>query len=453
MAFTNIVFPSPVIFKGDNDANLKVLSISCSNEEFLQFSGTKYENESKFEVIKRSDGYVGIKSLHNGRYWSGNPGEWIEVASNLIDEDCLFKPILLKDKRVAFLFKKTTKYVKRLSASGDYINFLNADLSYIDESTLLTVEEPVARRTVKNIIYDTNNAVITDLQPLVIAQKIVGNDSSCDKKDVTVNYNHTYTRTKSWNNSFIITVGVETSFECGIPFIAGGKVFVSAESTYTGEWGSSEETTDSINDTITINDVKPNHKVKMLVHGERSKLTVPFKYKQVDYLSDGTTITKILSDGAFYGIIECATGFETCDIPPPFINGNIVHEKVGVNLDASLETRKVTLSSVLNNMKDNTYQKWKSQKMGDDTYRIIHTFSNLALDANPNREVFLSPPEANKEDNLYQRWRLVSVTDAYRIIHDMTGLALDAEAADCNVYLSTPENNHLKNPCERWWLR
>jgi hypothetical protein len=110
MTDTKIVFPTPVIFKGDNNKYLKVFTISSSEAYFLQFSGTKYENESKFEVINQADGYVAIKSLHNQRYWTGNPGEWIKVTNSSINEYCLFKPVLLENKRVAFL----TKYRGRL---------------------------------------------------------------------------------------------------------------------------------------------------------------------------------------------------------------------------------------------------------------------------------------------------------------------------------------------------
>jgi hypothetical protein len=309
-----IVFPSPVIFKGDNDKYLKVFTISSSEANFLQFSGAKHENESKFEVLNQADGYVAIKSLHNQRYWTGNPGEWIKVTNSSINEYSLFKPVLFENKRVAFLTKYSNKYAKRLTTSGNYISFLNADRNYIDDATPMNIEEPVVRRTVRNVVYDLDKAIITDLQPLVIAEQTASNSSSY-KNDVTVNYTHSYTITKSWSHSFSVTVGVETEFKCGIPFIAEGKVGVSVETSYTGQWETSEETTDSISGAITIKDVDPGKKVKVYVHGERSKLTVPFRYEQIDYYSDGSNSPKTLDDGVFYGVSEYTTGWETSDIP------------------------------------------------------------------------------------------------------------------------------------------
>jgi hypothetical protein len=191
---------------------------------------------------------------------------------------------------------------------------LSDNRSYIDDATPMTIEEPVVRRTVRNVIYDLEKAIITDLQPLVIAEHIASNNSSY-KNDVSVNYTHSYTRTKSWNHSLSVTVGVETEFKCGVPFIAEGKISVSVETSYTGQWGTSEETTDSISGVVTVKDVDPGKSVKVYVHGERSKLTVPFRYEQVDYFSDGTKSTKILDDGVFYGVSEYTTGWETSDIP------------------------------------------------------------------------------------------------------------------------------------------
>ncbi|CAG8615632.1 12630_t:CDS:2 [Ambispora gerdemannii] len=129
-------------------------------------------------------------------------------------------------------------------------------------------------------------------------------------------------------------------------------------------------------------------------------------------------------------------------------SGNIVHDKVGVNLDANPRTYEVYLSSVSNNSQGNPYQRWTARDMGDDTYRIIHTFSNLALDANYDRKVYLSSLENNGENNPYQRWRFVLISGTYRIIHKQTGLALDANA-DCKVYLSAPEHNNANNPYQQ----
>src|SRR5437660_170021 len=105
---------------------------------------------------------------------------------------------------------------------------------------------------------------------------------------------------------------------------------------------------------------------------------------------------------------------------------NIVHNKVGTNLDAS---PNVYLSTVGDNDPDNPYQLWKVVKKSDGTFRIIHNKTGRALDAQENRQVYLSSPDSNSESNPYQRWKIVrkSKNDIYnyRIIHHITNLALD----------------------------
>ncbi|RHZ86412.1 hypothetical protein Glove_51g68 [Diversispora epigaea] len=140
--------------------------------------------------------------------------------------------------------------------------------------------------------------------------------------------------------------------------------------------------------------------------------------------------------------------------PYSLSSGHIIHDKVGVNLDCNPNDFKVNLSSIDNNSRINPYQKWTSQDMGDGTYRIIHTLSNLALDADANAEnkpqVYLSRPENNNESNGFQRWRFVLISDTYMIIHNISGFVLEARA-DRKVYLSAPEIS--ENHYQRWWFR
>ncbi|GBC05546.1 hypothetical protein RclHR1_06290001 [Rhizophagus clarus] len=130
-------------------------------------------------------------------------GGYVAIKSKILD-------FLLNDLRIAFVTKNKYLCAKRFTTSGKYINFSKAEDNVIDDTARMTVGKPVVKSIVRNIIYNLDKAA---------------------KNDVP-------------STTPILTLGLRT----------GGKVEVSVddETSFTGQWGTSEEKTDSISGTITI---------------------------------------------------------------------------------------------------------------------------------------------------------------------------------------------------------
>jgi hypothetical protein len=314
MDVQEIKFPPVVIFKGDNNAYLKVWTYDERDpmkSRFLQFSGNPCENESKFEVINQPNGYVAIKSLSNGKYWNGNPGAWIRADSASINKFTLFKPVLLSDNKVAFIYVDTGKYCKRFTHYWD--NMLNAQIDHIDSLSELSVEEPVIRRTIKNVVYDMENKHITNRKAVVFDEQTIQN-KGCNNSDFNVSFNNTYTQTMRFTRSINITAGVSTTIKAGIPAVCEGSISMSLSVSLNLEWSSESSQSTSVTGTVIVKDIAPGKTVKVTTRGEEASISIPFTYEQVDYMPDGTKKHTVLSDGIFHGINQYCTNYEIDEV-------------------------------------------------------------------------------------------------------------------------------------------
>ncbi|KAG0050601.1 hypothetical protein BGZ83_004605 [Gryganskiella cystojenkinii] len=77
-------------------------------------------------------------------------------------------------------------------------------------------------------------------------------------------------------------------FKCGVPFLAEGKIKVSASSSFTTEWGGSETKSTSSVPSATVKDIPPGGSTRITFYATKGKATVPFKYVQIDVYSDGS---------------------------------------------------------------------------------------------------------------------------------------------------------------------
>jgi hypothetical protein len=310
-----IKFPSVVVFKGDNNAYLKVWTYNANRWDqtaFLRFCGAKHENEAKFEVINQADGYVAIRSLHNGKYWNGNPGSWIRANGNIVDQYALFMPVIFPDNKVAFIYKPTKCYVKRLTTDG-WESLLSAQKNYIDDWSYLTVEEPVISRSITNVVYDLSSKKITSIEPMVLDEQVVQNNTTLTN-DFTVNYSHSYTKSTSFNRGVSFTAEVSTTITAGVPALVGGEVTVSASVTSSLDWGTSKEESSTVSGSVTVGSIPPGKRVKITISGEKATINVPFRYQQLDKLTDGTTRTTTLFDGVFTGMSQYFARYEAIEL-------------------------------------------------------------------------------------------------------------------------------------------
>ncbi|KAI7981257.1 hypothetical protein LOK49_Contig55G00005 [Camellia lanceoleosa] len=119
----------------------------------------------------------------------------------------------------------------------------------------------------------------------------------------TVDVKLAYTETKSstWNASVSLKLGVKTTIETGIPFVADGEVQISAEFTGAYMWGETELSTNLV-ETVYKVTILPMTRVKESLMATRGSCDVPFSYTQRDTLSNGKQIAYRKDDGLYTGI-------------------------------------------------------------------------------------------------------------------------------------------------------
>jgi Clostridium epsilon toxin ETX/Bacillus mosquitocidal toxin MTX2 len=100
----------------------------------------------------------------------------------------------------------------------------------------------------------------------------------------TIAGSETVTETSGWSDSLAISVGVKTSFKCGIPFFAEGKVEISAQATNTYTWNGSESKAKAWSWSTPVT-VPPGGVSSVIVTATMSTIAVP-------YTATGTAVFK-----------------------------------------------------------------------------------------------------------------------------------------------------------------
>ena len=107
-----------------------------------------------------------------------------------------------------------------------------------------------------NVKYDISTYKYVGDRMLSLKEQIVENNSSATVNS-QVSFSHNYSVTKNWGNVAGLKVGAKTNIKAGIPFLAEGKIEVSAEGSYQHSWGGS--VTDSKTDTWSATISAPPH--------------------------------------------------------------------------------------------------------------------------------------------------------------------------------------------------
>lgn len=301
--------PKYVAFKGDNDMYLA--AFWTEKHEYLQFNTTDIGDGSvRHEVVPVGDGTVRLKCLHWNKFWRRSPN-WIwadTVQYDSSDKDLLFLPVKIDDQTVALRCLGNNWFCKRLTTEGK-TSCLNAGTASLERTAIFRVDEPTFSRKVYSVIYHMDTAHIYDLQPLVL-DKATATNTSDQPTTLQVSFSYTEKKSTSWKTGVSFSTGIKTTFQTGIPFVAEGKVEVSAQLTVSGEWGGTTETLKTVTSTYHA-PVKAKETVEVTVMGTSAKCDVKFSYVQEDLLTTGETVRVQRDDGVFNGVNYTDVHFET----------------------------------------------------------------------------------------------------------------------------------------------
>ncbi|KAK9741466.1 hypothetical protein RND81_03G108300, partial [Saponaria officinalis] len=172
--------------------------------------------------------------------------------------------------------------------------------SSVDEESQFQVVECAFSRTVQVLEFDLDKSRIYNMSPISSATHTYDNPTD-EEQEATMNLSISTTKTSTWNNSVSVGLGVETTFKTGVPFIAEGSITVSAETSYSHDFGGTVEEAQEVGDTYTFK-VPPMTRVTGRGVATKGTCDVPFSYSQVDHLPDGSIERTTLSDGVYTGV-------------------------------------------------------------------------------------------------------------------------------------------------------
>ncbi|CAL5352414.1 unnamed protein product [Camellia sinensis] len=272
-----LIMPKHVAFKGNNDTYLGTHLLE--GRLYLHFSSSSDIGDPTVgnEVITTSNGSVRIKSYHSGKFWKCSNHNWILAdshdsympsSSNVLtrflrgrseqrrkqkqkqkqennspESDMLFWPIKVDKNVVALRNLGNMKFCKGLIAADGKTNCLSATLSTITEEVHLEVEEVVISREICKGDFRLRDARIYNQSIVTLATKDAINKTQ-EPKTVDVKLSYEETRTRTWNSSVSLKLGVKTSIQTTVPFIAAeGKIEILGEFSGDYQWGQAESLT------------------------------------------------------------------------------------------------------------------------------------------------------------------------------------------------------------------
>ncbi|KAL4015294.1 hypothetical protein IC575_027538 [Cucumis melo] len=311
--FENIIrLPKYLSFK-NNDKFLA--AHTYYNSPYLQFNATDIGNPLvSHEIFNVGDGTVRIKNESTKKFWRRDPN-WILADSNdqtAHDKNTLFWPVKIAKDKVALRNVANGRFVTRYTGDGK-VDFLNASSETITKQAELEICEPIVSRELCDFKYRTMDAKIYDEQVLTMATEEAVNTSSKETV-MTVSLKYMEEKTRAWESSLTIGVGIEASIKAGIPEILEGeiKTTYSFEGNYT--WGETIQETREVTATYSV-PVPPNTRMKVTLLATKAKCDIPFSYTQRDLLRNGRRVETKYDDGIFKGVYTLKFDYQNKPYP------------------------------------------------------------------------------------------------------------------------------------------
>ncbi|KAI9112702.1 hypothetical protein K1719_016368 [Acacia pycnantha] len=185
-----LIMPKHVAFKGDNGLYLSACLIE--GHQYLQFASNDIgDPKVGNEIFTTPDGSIRVKSDY-----------------------------FVDDNAIALRNLGNNNFCQRLTIEGK-TNCLNAGVPTISREARIKVEELVISRQIYNVNFRLLDARIYSQQVLIMATEVAINRTQ-EPNNAEVKLSYTKTKSRTWNISVSLKLGVKTSFQTGIPFIAEG---------------------------------------------------------------------------------------------------------------------------------------------------------------------------------------------------------------------------------------
>ncbi|XP_019740213.1 natterin-3-like [Hippocampus comes] len=180
---------------------------------------------------------------------------------------------------------------------------------------VLETMKDVRREHLMDVKYKTEGVKPIEYPPEILNRNTISN-AQCQPIKQEVTLSKSVTSTQKWEINFALTVGVGTTIETGIPFIAQGKIDLRASFTYrlNKESSYSETTTHSLTLETTV---PAGHSCTIKMQGKKYGLDVPYTARLKRIYRNGETKWTTIT-GTFKGvqISEVHAEMERCQPLP-----------------------------------------------------------------------------------------------------------------------------------------
>jgi hypothetical protein len=184
----------------------------------------------------------------------------------------------------------------------------------INQWSLMEIGEPILKKEIINIKYDTSKAETTEATPEVALSTRVENRGTADIVQ-TLHFEYTKSVVGTWNNSAGVEIGVATSIKTGIPFLAEGQISMSTTTSYSHEWGGSkcEEKKVSSSTQVSV-PAKTTGRAKVIV--KKALISVPFSYTERRTYFNGKVEDRLVTTGLYQNVESYHVDVEAYDFQP-----------------------------------------------------------------------------------------------------------------------------------------
>ena len=186
----------------------------------------------------------------------------------------------------------STAMVSRTNSTPQIWNYPSDSKAFDDQYFRFLFED----MAVKSVKFDIDAGVVRDSTPLVLARSQLPNDTSVDQK-ISASFKKAVENESSFEYALGFSVEVGTSFSCGVPMLAEGKLDVSLTTSSDFTWG--KTTTETSEYSATFEVVAPPHStVEATATLMRSEINVPFTMT----LASSSTGYEVKTEGLFRGV-------------------------------------------------------------------------------------------------------------------------------------------------------
>ncbi|KAK9079018.1 hypothetical protein SSX86_000687 [Deinandra increscens subsp. villosa] len=265
-----------------------------------------------YELIPTADGNYSIKDLTFGKFWRVTNFNIVADAEErdlVHDNNTKFSPVKVSENAIALRSVGGNSFVGPAYPSP--AERLCVGYPTVTTKTRLIVEERVLKKEIANVTYRLSESKIYNEEVQEASHSFATNNSPDKETTVTLTYSLTDSKSNNWSNSESLTLGTKVEFKtAAIPIIAKNKVELSADFTYTHDFGSTETVETKREGSYTVV-VPPLTTMKLSLMFTKALCDVPYSYTQSDSLYDGTLVSVEKDDGIYNGIMSFDFYFES----------------------------------------------------------------------------------------------------------------------------------------------